>query len=236
MRSLAVCWKVHKRCLHFFSACSPFSTSENWQSVEIEEIDGSEVKKGKKVFFVEKAAWQCRTRVETQENNLWFANRVRPTLITLQTQCPLHYYRQPPPPPSQNWPLMMMMNHWQWIIALHSLLMMIGSRASYTARESSQKMMSSYFGWKLLCIIFWPLVEGIDWKSESPNEKLEFVCILCRKLSLKALLVFVLHKNKVEKCFKKCAANLQEYGLKCPMGGVAFTLHCWHISINLRLN
>ena len=140
MRSLAVCWKVHKRCLHFFSACSPFSTSENWQSVEIEEIDGSEVKKGKKgeVFFVE-----SRARVETQENNLWFANRVRPTLITLQTQCPLHrYYR--PPPPSQNWPLMMMMNHWQWIIALHSLLMMI--RASYIARESSQKMMSSYFG------------------------------------------------------------------------------------------
>jgi len=35
--------------------------------VEIEEIDGSEVKKGKKgeVFFVE-----SRARVETQENNL----------------------------------------------------------------------------------------------------------------------------------------------------------------------
>ena len=173
MRSLAVCWKVHKRCLHFFSACSPFSTSENWQSVEIEEIDGSEVKKGKKVFFVEKAAWQCRTRVETQENNLWFANRVRPTLITLQTQCPLHYYRQPPPPPSQNWPLMMMMNHWQWIIALHSLLMMIrGELLTQHANHHKRWWVATLEDENYYASdggnIFRPLVKkGIDSKSES---------------------------------------------------------------------
>ena len=33
---------------------SPFSTFENWQSVEIEEMDGSEVKKGKKEVSLSK--------------------------------------------------------------------------------------------------------------------------------------------------------------------------------------
>ena len=212
MRSLAVCWKVHKRCLHFFSACSPFSTSENWQSVEIEEIDGSEVKKGKKgeVFFVE-----SRARVETQENNLWFANRVRPTLITLQTQCPLHrYYR--PPPPSQNWPLMMMMmNHWQWIIVLHSLLMMI--RASYIARESSQKMMSSYFGkdGNYYASSVKVTYSGHYWRGQwlekwKPWWKVGFcnTTYFLPQAVAKSLLVFVLQQQSWV-MFKKCAANLQ---------------------------